>query len=187
LTSTATVTKSLGNSSPLTDFLGYDPTGRWMIKANEQAAGFAPVLNKKYLISLWVNEDGGNNPTSNKVQKLDIKVNGVSLNPGANPVSVVEGWKRVEVPFTVSGSSFQLDLVPSGTVYIDDIRILPFDGQMKSYVYDDTNLRLVAQLDENNFATLYEYDEEGTPIRTKKETERGIMTIKENRQSLIKH
>jgi len=41
----------------------------------------------------------------------------------------------------------------------------------------------MAQLDENNFATLFEYDDEGTPIRVKKETERGIMTLKENRQS----
>jgi hypothetical protein len=121
------------------------------------------------------------------VQKLDIKVNGTSLSPGVAPVPVVEGWKRIELPFTISGDSFQLDLVPSGTVYIDDIRILPFDGQMSSYVYDDTSLRLVAQLDESNFATFYEYDEEGTPIRVKKETERGVMTLKENRQSLITH
>jgi hypothetical protein len=45
-------------------------------------------------------------------------------------------------------------------------------------------MRVMAQLDENNFATLFEYDEEGTPIRVKKETERGILTVKENRQSL---
>ena len=75
-------------------------------------------------------------------------------------------------------------LHPSGSnIYIDDIRIIPYNGQMNSYVYDNTTLRLMAQLDENNFATLYEYDEEGTPIRVKKETERGIMTLKENRQS----
>jgi hypothetical protein len=29
----------------------------------------------------------------------------------------------------------------------------------------------------------YEYDQEGTLIRTKKETERGVVTITENRQS----
>jgi hypothetical protein len=44
-------------------------------------------------------------------------------------------------------------------------------------------MRLVATLDENNFGVFYEYDEEGTPIRVKKETEKGVMTIKENRQS----
>ncbi len=38
---------------------------------------------------------------------------------------------------------------------------------MKSYVYDPINLRLVAELDANNYATFYEYDAEGGLIRTK--------------------
>ncbi len=54
---------------------------------------------------------------------------------------------------------------------------------MKSYIYDPVSLKLTAVLDENNYATFYEYDQEGTLIRTKKETERGIVTISENRQS----
>ena len=44
----------------------------------------------------------------------------------------------------------------------------------------------MAELDERNFATLYEYDEEGKLVRVKKETERGIMTIKENFNSYRK-
>jgi hypothetical protein len=55
---------------------------------------------------------------------------------------------------------------------------------MKSYIYNATNLRLMAELDENNYATFYEYDDDGTLIRVKKETERGIMTIKESRSAL---
>jgi len=35
-------------------------------------------------------------------------------------------------------------------------------------------------------ATLYEYDEEGKLIRVKKETEKGVMTIKENKNSTKK-
>ena len=186
LTGTASISKSLGSATPITSFLGYDGTGRYLLTGNEQAVGFAPVNNKKYILSLWVNEDNGGNPTSNKVQKLDVKINGVSLNPSVVAVPVVEGWKRLELAFTVSGS-FQLDLVPSGTVYIDDFRLLPFDGEMTSYVYDDTKLKLTAKLDENNFAYIYEYDDEGTPIRVKKETEKGIVTIRENRQSFIAH
>jgi len=59
---------------------------------------------------------------------------------------------------------------------------------MKSFVYNPSTQKLVAELDENNFATLYEYDDEGILIRVKKETERGVMTIKETRsnQSKIK-
>jgi hypothetical protein len=58
---------------------------------------------------------------------------------------------------------------------------------MKSYVYNPVNLRLMAEMDENNYATFYEYDDEGTLIRVKKETERGIMTIKETRSALMKN
>jgi hypothetical protein len=100
-------------------------------------------------------------------------------------VPVVEGWKRLEIVF-VGESNFQFELTPGATIYVDDFRIFPYDGQMNSYVYDDQSMRLVAQLDENNFATFYEYDDEGTPIRVKKETEKGIMTLKENRQSIRK-
>lgn len=57
---------------------------------------------------------------------------------------------------------------------------------MKSFVYDPVNLRLMAELDENNYATFYEYDDDGTLIRVKKETERGVKTIKETRSSLLR-
>ncbi len=186
LQSTVTVIKSLGSSAPTFPFLGYDNTGHYQLLSNELAAGFAPVSGKKYLLSLWVNEGDDNAPV-NTVKNLTINVNGSPITLSSTTVPLVEGWKRIEVPFTATGN-FQLDLVvPGATVYVDDIRIFPYDGQMGSYVYDPVTLRLVAQLDENNFATFYEYDEEGTPIRIKKETERGIMTLKENRQSFIKH
>jgi len=45
---------------------------------------------------------------------------------------------------------------------------------------------LVGELDERNYATIYEYDLEGKLIRLKKETERGIMTIKENKNNTKK-
>ena len=51
---------------------------------------------------------------------------------------------------------------------------------------DPVNLRLMAELDENNYATFYEYDDDGTLVRLKKETERGIKTIKETRSALLK-
>ncbi|WP_179008686.1 hypothetical protein [Winogradskyella forsetii] len=66
-------------------------------------------------------------------------------------------------------------------VFYDDIRIHPFNGNMKSFVYDPITQRLMAELDENNYATMYEYDEEGGLIRVKKETEKGVFTIQETR------
>jgi hypothetical protein len=68
-------------------------------------------------------------------------------------------------------------------VYFDDIRIHPFNADMKTYVYDPQTLRLMAELDENNYATFYNYDEEGQLIRVKKETVQGVKTIKETRTS----
>jgi hypothetical protein len=54
---------------------------------------------------------------------------------------------------------------------------------MVTYVYDPVSLRLVAELDERNYAKFYEYDEDGKLIRVKKETEKGIMTIQETREN----
>jgi hypothetical protein len=45
----------------------------------------------------------------------------------------------------------------------------------------------MADLDANNFATFYEYNDEGVLIRVKKETEKGISTIKETRSSYRKN
>ena len=68
-------------------------------------------------------------------------------------------------------------------IYFDDIRVLPFNAEMKSYVYDPVSLRLVAQLDQNNYASFFEYDEDGTLVRKKAETQRGIQTIQETRST----
>ncbi|MCY1558050.1 hypothetical protein D9M68_949530 [compost metagenome] len=60
---------------------------------------------------------------------------------------------------------------------------MPAQANMKSFVYNPVNQRLMATLDENNFASFYEYDQEGNLIRTKKETEKGIMTVSESRSA----
>jgi hypothetical protein len=57
----------------------------------------------------------------------------------------------------------------------------PFNANMKSFIYDPITLRLMAELDENNYTTFYNYDEEGQLIRVKKETIQGVKTIKETR------
>jgi hypothetical protein len=103
---------------------------------------------------------------------------------------IIDGWQRYEGVFTTpaNASSMNLNFVNSSTkpVYFDDIRMHPFNANMKSYVYDPTSLRLNASLDANNYATFYEYDEEGTLIRTKAETREGIKTVSETRSALQK-
>jgi hypothetical protein len=112
----------------------------------------------------------------------------LTLQPSGN---IIEGWQRYEAPVILpsdaSSMTLTLQASDSSTTYFDDIRILPYNAEMKSYVYNPVNLRLMAELDENNYATFYEYDDDGTLIRVKKETERGIQTIKETHSALLKN
>ncbi len=99
---------------------------------------------------------------------------------------IIDGWQRIEQEIEVrDDNSLKLDLScgADGECYFDDIRIFPKDASMVTYVYDPITLRLMAELDERNYAKIYEYDEQGKLIRVKKETEMGIMTIQENREN----
>jgi len=151
---------------------------------------FAPEPGK-YLVSGWVKEKNAPAGTTN----YNNATIGISFSGSASTFTcvpsgqIIDGWQRIEevigVPVGATGMSISLQ-TSSGTAYFDDIRFFPFDGSMMSYVYDPSSLRLMAELDERNYATLYEYDEEGKLIRVKKETERGIMTIQENRDNITK-
>ncbi|MBN9383769.1 MAG: hypothetical protein J0H74_23635 [Chitinophagaceae bacterium] len=161
-----------------------------------------PVFNvpayKKMVFSGWVHETCGN-PSSGiscKVNafthdQVQLKFAGSSTINTFNPTGpIIDGWQRYEGAFMVptGATSMTLNLVNSGTnpVYFDDIRIQPFNANLKSYIYDPVNLRLVAELDANNYAAFYEYDEEGTLVRTKAETREGIKTVTESRSALQK-
>jgi hypothetical protein len=118
-----------------------------------------------------------------QVNQNPVTINGTTLSP------IIERWQKIDVEFELPQLVDEDDIEiiifnTSGSedLYLDDVRVFPFNGTMKSYVYDVISLRLVAELDENNFATLYEYDKEGILVRIKKETERGIFTIQETRQ-----
>ena len=100
----------------------------------------------------------------------------------------IEDWQQVEYTFTTpqmttANVGFKLTLTNSRIdnlpIFIDDIRIQPFKSSLKTYVYNAQTLRYMAELDERNFATFYEYDPEGQLVRVKKETERGIVTLKD--------
>lgn len=93
---------------------------------------------------------------------------------------MIDGWQRL-IFENLSLSQAKLVISASVPMLIDDIRIYPKSTTMKAYVYDDLNLRLTHELDENNFYTKFEYDEQGNLERVKKETEKGIMMIKESR------
>ncbi|WP_205509785.1 hypothetical protein [Longitalea arenae] len=153
--------------------------------------GFEPSPDKKYVFSAWVKD---NAPAATD-PGISLTVNGTNVT--LTKKVVVENWKQVEgiieIPANANNSAFTIQInatgpaIPEyGAVLFDDLRIHPFSSHMKTYAYDEKTLRLMAEMDENNFATFYEYNYEGNLVRVKKETERGIMTIKENRSSYRK-
>lgn len=100
--------------------------------------------------------------------------------------NIINGWQQADITFRTGAAATKLiiTLAPgSGGAYYDDLRIFPLNANMKSFVYHPLNEKLMATLDENNYATFYEYDQEGNLIRTKKETEKGIITISESRSA----
>jgi|GEM_PF-2342899 len=156
-------------------------------------SSFAPIPGKKYVVSAWTKEK---NAVQSKTSYTfpSIKIQYPSISGSAGPFSptgaIIDGWQRIEgefvIPSNATDMSVKLECTGANDCYFDDVRVFPFDGSMKSYVYDPVNMRLVAELDERNYATLYEYDEEGKLVRVKKETEKGKMTIKENRDNTQK-
>lgn len=153
---------------------------------------YSPERTKKYVISAWVKEeDPSKNKTTYDEAQILLTFTGSSTTAGPfkGKGNIIDGWQRIEEEFTVPSDAKDIQIKlssPGVDGYFDDIRVFPTDGSMKSYVYDPVSLKLVAELDENNYATFYEYDEEGALVRVKKETERGVMTIQENRSSTPK-
>lgn len=133
------------------------------------------AANKPYLFSSWVRT------TSTNANPFVIVSNGISYACKATTQNI-DGWVKYEVAFT-TGASGSVDIMFMAGFVHDDVRCYPDQANMMSYVYNAQHGRLMAQLDENNFATFYEYEIDGSLLRIKKETEKGILTIKENRSS----
>lgn len=142
---------------------------------------FRPEPGKKYLFSFWVSG------TSN----VSATITGNVTNASSQTVTQdIEGWKKIDMTFEAKspqGSNAYPQVIfsiKSGSqVFVDDVRIHPFKSSIKTYVYDPVTLKFVAELDNQNFATFYNYDEEGILVQVKKETERGIYTIKTTRSN----
>ncbi len=155
-----------------------------------------PII-EDYVISAWVKEEHAQQ-VMNYTSKIEVNFAGTSESYAFTPSgAIIDGWQRIEGTFRipptathlnialVKGVNQQTDALLS-EAYFDDIRIFNAEGSMKSFVYDPETQRLMAELDERNYATFYEYDKEGGLVRVKKETEKGIYTIQETRSSTYK-
>jgi hypothetical protein len=156
----------------------------------------------KVIVSVWIKEQQDCHCSAYQEGNLAFNFRdkqGIGLGNGGNlPVyasgNIIDGWQRIEALVTIPTDAASIEIIMRndgggdnpGLMFFDDLRIHPFNSNMKSYVYDDLSLRLMAELDENNYASFYEYDDDGSLVRVKKETEEGIKTIKETRNALVK-
>lgn len=156
---------------------------------------FQPAPGQTYWLSAWATEEQNIQVKTftNAIIKMTflnqakIKVGEISFLPEGD---IIDGWQRFaskfEIPATATMLNIELEnLSPSIPVYFDDIRIHPLQGSMKSFVYDPETFRLMAEQDDNNYSTFYEYDNEGGLVRIKKETSKGIKTIQETRSGSV--
>lgn len=158
------------------------------VNAQSNNSSFTPESGQ-YIITGWVQERHEIAPRTYEDSAIEVVQGGASYTffPSGE---IIDGWQRIYGTFTIVESldlNIKLKATKQGvTCFFDDIRVVPFNGNMKSFVYDSQTQRLMAELDENNYATFYEYDNEGGLIRVKKETNRGIKTIQETRSSTTK-
>ncbi|NOQ74895.1 MAG: hypothetical protein GQ574_22970 [Crocinitomix sp.] len=156
------------------EFFAVDGEGNLI---EDDAAGLQGIVGKEYVVSLWVNvEDEGSFG--------ELNIDGVSLST-VESREIIDGWKKLEMRFTMPSADLVINYVSTGETYLDDIRVGPYEGGMVTYVYDRSNLWLVAELDGLNYATFYNYDSEGNLVQVKKETEEGIITVSTARSNTL--
>jgi hypothetical protein len=166
---------------------------------NLTEASFIPSPGK-YIVSGWVKETGGLQKITYSKSNISVIAEGIPRPPEVFIPSgaIIDGWQRILGIITIPPPNNDLNIIATalqvvlkctndeGSCYFDDIRFFPYNGNMKSFVYDEETQRLMAELDENNYATFYEYDIEGGLVRVKKETEKGVYTIQETRSNSVK-
>lgn len=178
----------------LTDTSARSTNHTYVHTVNDNIGVFNPDSGV-YVIGAWLKDSVSAYDTSflQPTIKVILKNNGTIVNTYSFKASgkIIEGWQRLEGVFTIPSSgvnTVEVKLMASSShcSWFDDLRIHPFNSNMKSYAYDPITLRLMAEMDENNYASFYEYDQEGNLMRVKKETENGISTLKESRSSIKK-
>ncbi|MBX2828553.1 MAG: hypothetical protein KTR22_10325 [Flavobacteriaceae bacterium] len=144
-----------------------------------------------YILNAWTLEDTPSqvitySSPAIKIKFLDGQLDELSSQTFTPSGPIIDGWQKIagklDVPENYAIIEFELQSNGfANDVYFDDIRIHPKNSNFKSFTYDPVTFRLMAEMDENNYATFYEYDKEGGLVRVKKETEDGVYTIQETR------
>ena len=119
-----------------------------------------PTINlnegERYWISAWVQEDHGQEQISYDLANIQLNfLEGYALNSTVQfypSGEIIDGWQKIVgefvLPANISQMTIALNANPSYDTYFDDIRIHPFNGSMKSYIYDPETYFLTAELDD---------------------------------------
>jgi hypothetical protein len=176
----------------ITPYTKYSQNDAYIGKPSDNLGYFEPSAGN-YIVGAWVKSSVLQGDTTINNSYIKITITDTFNNSNTIDLKakgfIIEGWQRIEEKIEIPGNikQFKIELVSGEQeAYFDDIRIHAADGNMSSYVYDNRTLRLMAELDANNYATFYEYSNEGELVRVKKETIKGIQTLKEVRASKIK-
>lgn len=183
----------LSDNLKLSKFTCGDPTDK---NYCSDCLTFQPSPEKEYMLSAWVKEESAIQVKTYENAAINlIYYNNVNTTDDRYIMKVdtlfakgdiIDGWQRITYKFLIPKGTrtigIELENKSGGVpVYFDDLRIHPVDGSVKTFVYDSETFKLMSELDENNYSTFYEYDNEGGLVRVKKETAKGIKTIQETR------
>ncbi|MBF98205.1 MAG: hypothetical protein CMI36_04370 [Owenweeksia sp.] len=134
--------------------------------------------SKQYTLKVWL-QNGGS---------VQAVISGGSTTSSTIEAKNIDGWDLHKLTFSAPASLSSLTLrfnsISGGTSYMDDLRLYPSDGMLITYVYDRESFKVRAIIDQLNFAETYAYDEENNLVRINRETEQGVLTIRESRKHI---
>lgn len=141
-------------------------------------------------VKFWVRyTSNGNDPFLTEVMNLNPRVVIGGQNHALKRIATVGEWHLLSADIQSWGNLQQGDVfslkcmfdpVPqTETLLLDDICFHPLDAMVNMTVYNTTDFKVVAQLDDQHFAAIYEYNQEGMLVRTIVETEKGRKTLTE--------
>lgn len=118
--------------------------------------------SKKYTASCWVKSDGPDAQLYLLYSDTEIEMDYQGYSSAQN--TSIDSWEYIEVELEVPANTnsifARLGKNSNGTVYFDNVRILPSDAHMTNYTFDRMD-GLTSELDPANRAVFYEYDNLG--------------------------